>query len=158
MTLTNCGGEVLTRIKESFEGDYVFDGVFCTIGRAPQHTGNVITHFEVKDSKVARHGDHDLDYDKTIAFLNDMYPNFNKEQIDALYEFTAEESNNIDSIEDLEVFEDEFCGYEAFEVSFLFQNIRGLIARNQGFSAIEMNDEYGTSYLVMANTEYAIIA
>lgn len=144
MLLTNCGDERFTEIDNCHD---VFDGIFCTAGQGRQHTGKYANHFEVEDSKVASHGDHDLDYDKTIAFLQGLYPSFTEEQIDALYEFTAEESSNVGD-DDLDVFDGEFDCYEEWEVSFMFQNIRGQIAANQEFDAIEMDDEYGTSYFL----------
>ncbi len=150
MLLTNCGNEEITRIKESFEGNYAFDGLFCTAGADAQHDGSVVTHIEVKDELVA--SSRDIDYDKAIEFLTEEYSSLDEDQIDRLYELTAEECEVSD--DDIEAFHDEFYCSEAYELAFEMQNIRGLVARSQGFSAIEMSDEYGTSYLVMANTEY----
>lgn len=141
MKLTNCGNEKFNGIDDMHD---VFEGVFCTAGEDPQHDGKYINRFEVEDDKVADNGDWDLDYDKAIETLKNEYPDFDEDQLDVLYDCTAKDEAGTD----YSSLTDEFEYLEDFESRFKFQNLRGKIAADQGFDAICMNDEYGTSYFL----------
>lgn len=132
------------RKKNGFD---VFDGIFAAYGmESDYHSGKYTHRFVVKSEKVARHGDVDLDYNKSIIFLKNKYPYMSDTQIDRLYELTAEDGNLYDSEDDNPLSEE---GYEdTAEAIWELQNIRGGMAADQGFDAIEVDDEFGTSVFI----------
>lgn len=175
MFLTNVGQKV-TKILPKDEFGGVFDGVFTTDCREDEVEDLPdTTFFEVANEKIADNGDSDFDYDKTIAFLKKSYSTLTNEEIDVLYELTAEDKG----IQD--VFDDDLTNipflpakykkaYDSREelsltvtgdvfgdIGWECQNIRGLIAKDQGFDAVSMNDEYGTSYFIPYGTKAKIL-
>jgi hypothetical protein len=123
-----------------------FDGLFASYGETSNYGGGnkEITYYPRKGA-VARHGDVDFDYDKTIDFLKKKYPDADEDKLNDLYEITAEES----SVWDRAVNPLEDYGYDDLgEASWEAQNLRGQIAVDQGFDAVEMDDEFGTSIMI----------
>lgn len=167
-------GKIKKILKKS-ECGCMFDGIFTLAeDRSADNKNDFITYFEVEDDLIADEGDCDLDYEKTMTFLKSSYPDLTEEELNILYSLTAgdedirdfvEESVNIpflpekykreyDSIDEA-LFHIDGCVLG--DISLECQNIRGLIAKDQGYSAIAMSDEFGTSYLIMADTKYEII-
>ncbi len=134
---------VIPSKRSAFEN---FDGIFLSEGIDSSYSHGEYQHrYVVSSDKVARERDVDLDYDQSIAFIKSKFPDMTDEQVDAVYNFTAGDENVYDSEENpLEDY-----GYpEVHEASWEYQNIRGLIAKDQGFDAIAMNDEFGVSYFI----------
>lgn len=136
---THTGGEI-TQIDKGG----LFDGVFAVSGDEGYGLGGDVETKFIFKNPVASSGDSDFDYDKAIQTLKKQYPNQSDEFYDDLYSWTAEDkadpwSNNI--LEDL--------GFDdPGEASWEAQRLRGRIAHDQGFDAVAMNDETGTSYLI----------
>ena len=124
-----------------------FDGVFGSYGEYSDYgNGNVQTRFAIKEDKIARHSDIDLDYDKTILLLKEYRPELNNDQLDRLYDLTAMDKSIWDNPDDNPLHD--FGFEDTGGASWRFQNIRGKIAIDQGFDAIEVNDEFGTSVFI----------
>jgi len=144
----------VTEILNSYEikgCDSYFDGLFCEGGTVSNRTGEFKTVFEVADNTIADNGDHDLDYDKTMAFLSTEYSDLSEDELDTLYNYTAgDEECDEDDLPLLE-------SNETWEMAFIYQNIRGMIAKDQKFNAIAMSDEFGTSYFIPVDSEYKVV-
>jgi hypothetical protein len=152
MLFTNNGQEIKT-IKSRQEFGGYFDGIFASEGETSCHVGDYVNHIEVADELVASTSD--LDDEIALQFLENKYPEFNEGQISLLMDICCYQDT--DEWEHEEELSEMFPGLEMYEISFECQNIRGLIALNQGYSAVEMEDEYGISYFIMAGGEYKIV-
>ena len=140
--ITHSGGKI-----DDIKREGVFDGIFGVSGDFSGYglnNGDVQTSFAVKADKIAGSGDIDFDYDKSMEFLRKEFPEATGGEIDELYSAIAEDDfspwdNNV-----LERF-----GFnDPGEASFEAQRIRGKMASDQGFDAVAMSDESGTSYLL----------
>ena len=139
---THSGGDI-TEIKKGG----TFDGIFAAPGAESNYGvngGTKQTSLFVKKENIAGPGERDLDYQKSIDFLKKKYPSADEDTIDDLYRITAEDKNVFDmDTNPLDQF-----GYDDLgEASWEAQRLRGQIAKDQGFDAIAMSDESGTSYL-----------
>lgn len=119
--------------------------------------------FFAADRKIAAsHGPHvyvvelspnDVASSASLAFGNDEE---DEELIDAILseEFgsTDDEWRALVLEEEEEAFEEEVAPEDWAEFSWEGQRVRGRIAREFGYSAVEMSDEHGTSYLVFPGT------
>lgn len=140
--ITHSGGKI-----DDIKREGVFDGIFGVsddFSGYGLNNGDVQTSFAVKADKIAGNGDIDFDYDKSMQFLRKEFPEATGDEIDNLYSAIAEDNfspwdNNV-----LERF-----GFnDPGEASFEAQRIRGKMASDQGFDAVAMSDESGTSYLL----------
>lgn len=130
----------------------VFNGLFSINGDEGSAIGRGGYHhtYYPRKGKVAGEGDSDLDYDKSMSFLKKNYPYLEDSQYDEIYDVTAGDKN----IYDMEENPLEELGYsELNEASWEAQDIRGRIAADQGFDAIAMDDENGTSYFIPFGTK-----
>jgi len=146
---TNSVDKVLSKIKPKEDvGNWggPFDGIFLLEGDRGGARGYPYTHqFIAVPSRVARARDKDLDYDKTMAFLNKEYGYYNldDEQMQRLYDLTAWDDDVWDGGDNVLA----KFGYDDLgDASWEAQNIRGKIAKDQGYDLIAMLDEEGTSY------------
>jgi len=122
----------------------LFDGLFASPGDASEYGGEFQHKFYGR--RLADEGDVDLDYDKTMEYLRREYPDESDEFYDEIYEAVAEDKFDPWSSNQLEKY-----GYDdPGEASWEAQRLRGNIAQDQGFDAIAMDDEFGTSYLIPA--------
>lgn len=127
-----------------------FDGVFVSYGNESEYgNGKYQTRFLLKPYEIAGERDSDFDYDKAIGFLKKEYPDKSDEEIDILYDLSANDENVWDA-EINPLFENGF--EDLSEASWELQNLRGLIAKDQGFKAVEVDDEFGTSYFIPYGT------
>ena len=133
-------------------GDNIFHGIFASPGDVSEYGGKFNHRYIAKN--IAKSGDADLDYDKSIATLKKEYPDLDDDALNSLYEITAEDGNIFDlSNNPLEEF-----GYEDLgEASWEAQRIRGKIASDQGYDAIQMDDEFGTSYLIPSGSSAKLL-
>ena len=140
--ITHRGPEKVTSISD----DGVFSGIFGSAGETSRGGyGDVETTFYPRKGRVAGDGDRDLDYEKTIKFLQNEFPDADKELIQNIYEITADDSNVFNmKVNPLA----EYGFTDLGDASWEAQKIRGKIAADQGFDAIAMSDETGTSYLL----------
>lgn len=131
----------------------VFDGVFGLYG--PR--GHALINLE--DSKHISYiprsvaDSSDLDWDKTKASIKEKYSYLEDDQIEKLANLVIED-NNIDDFAD----EIDFLPMlDRGEISWELQNLRGKAAVDQGFDAIEMSDENGTSVMIPYGSKAKII-
>jgi N12 class adenine-specific DNA methylase len=148
--LTHASPDADPVIPRARNGMQLFDGIFASYGAQSEYGNGEHDHrFAIDSQKIAGERDADLDYDQSIAFLKSQYPGMSDEQIDTLYELTAEDRNVFD-YDDHPLSE---YGYDDLgEASWEYQNIRGKLAADQGFDAIAMDDEFGVSYFIPAGS------
>ena len=147
---TNSVDEWLPLIKKKEDvGNYggMFDGIFLLNELEGGARGYKYNHqFIANPEKVAGHYDKDLDYKKTMKFLKKEYGHeLDKDELSRLYDLTAYDEDLWDGGQNvLSKLNDEYddLGRASWEA----QNIRGKLAKNQGFDLIKMRDEEGTSY------------
>ena len=149
--VTHSGGEI-TEIEKGG----VFNGLF-TVDGPESFSGTGLegkqTTFAINRENIASSGDADLDYKSSIAFLKKKYPDADDEVIDILYEWVAEDNSTPWDNNVLEPF-----GFDdAGEASWHAQRLRGELAIDQGFDAIDMSDETGTSTLIPFGSKARII-
>lgn len=129
--------EQIPEIKDSG----VFGGIFASGKKsAAASHGKNIHKMSIKKDKIMRQYDYedilDSDIKNAAPWLDDA-------DIDRARDLIVYDSMPTDS----DVL---MLGADGFgEASWEAQRIRGLIAKNKGFSAAEMPDEHGTSYLVL---------
>jgi len=139
--ITHGSNEKITEIKK----DGLFDGIFGSAGEMSNQGGEIQNTFYPRKGKVAKRGDVSFDYDKTVDYLKKEFPDADEQKIEQIYDLTADDKNIF------EYGDNPFLeyGYEDLgEASWYAQKIRGQIAVNQGFDAVAMSDEFGTSYLI----------
>ena len=137
---THTGGNI-----EEIKRGGLFDGVFSVKGDDGYQMGGDIENKFIFRRPVAGSGDVDIDYDKAMKTIKKEYPDASDEELDMIYDMSAGDRNVYDmSTNPLERY-----GYDDIgEASWEGQRIRGRIANDQGFDAIAMSDEQGTSYLI----------
>ena len=147
---TNSVDEWLPSIKKKEDvGNYggMFDGIFLLNGSEGGSRGYDFDHqFIANPNKIANTRDKDLDFNKTMSFLKKEYGHeLNDDELSRLYDLTAYDDDIWDGGENvLSKLNDEYndLGRASWEA----QNIRGKLAKDQGFDLIKMRDEEGTSY------------
>lgn len=147
---TNSVDEWLSSIKKKEDvGNYggMFDGIFLLNGSEGGSRGYDFDHqFIANPNKIANTRDKDLDFNKTMSFLKKEYGHeLNDDELSRLYDLTAYDDDIWDGGENvLSKLNDEYndLGRASWEA----QNIRGKLAKDQGFDLIKMRDEEGTSY------------
>ncbi|HDM8359122.1 TPA: hypothetical protein ACQ31S_001683 [Yersinia enterocolitica] len=130
-------------------GDNVFDGLFASgnANVAGSH-GDVVYVYEVSDEKIANNATLNERIEEIIKFLGtEVYAcDVDDETIKALAYALAdgEETDEFD-----EIFYPRSCVIRRGACSWEMQRLRGRAAAYLGFDAIEMDDEHGTSYLIV---------
>lgn len=142
MELYHSSPEILTQIKAYNAYSYVdFGGVFVS---------------ESKNSALSHHDNlHTIEIDEDEILTQRELRNLDVAEFvtcDRMYEIVVEEDQVTE--EDVELFKAE----DLAQASWKAQAIRGKIAKKYGYKAVEMNDEHGTSYLVLAGTEIKFTA
>ena len=125
----------------AMSGDNVFDGLFASDDAdiAGSH-GDFVHVYEVQS--VADNSDLNSRIDEVINFLRDEVE-ADDDQIEELaYAIAGDECD--DAFE--EILSPRSCTGDA---GWEMQRLRGRVAAHLGFDAIEMNDEHGTSYLIV---------
>lgn len=134
-----------------------FGGLFTLESDDSPHGFGDYTHqFFARSGRVADDGDWDLDSERAFAFLKEQFPDLPDEKIDEIYDLTAGDkdiyqyysSETPDGYDPMLFAEmNNPIDSDLAEASWTAQKLRGQIAADQGFDAIAMSDEYGTSYL-----------
>jgi hypothetical protein len=123
----------------------LFDGVFASRGDVSEYGGVKQVQYDIDEDKIMAMGDSDVDYDSAIDFIKKEYPDADEDVVNDLYEIIAEDQNVFDmSSNPLEQFGFDDLG----EASWEGQRLRGKLAKDQGFDAVEMSDEFGASILI----------
>lgn len=134
---------------EEIKPEGLFDGVFASYGDTSEHGGGDYETSFIFRRPVAGARDWSLDYDQSMETLKREYPGESDEFYDTLYEWAAEDK--ADPWGDENILENH--GFDAGEASWEAQRLRGRIAVDQGFDAIAMSDEHGTSYLIPSGSK-----
>lgn len=130
-------------------GDNVFDGLFASSSAnvAGSH-GDAVHAYEVDDEKIADNAALNERIEEIIKFLGtEVYAcDVDDETITALAYALAdgEETDEFD-----EIFYPRSCVIRRGACSWEMQRLRGRAAAYLGFDAVEMDDEHGTSYLIV---------
>lgn len=145
------GGDNLTVL----DNEGIYDGVFASsdMDAASSHGDNVY-YTDIDEADVLTQHDlsYNIDSDEAEQALRRAYPAYDsltEAEKEIVWDSVIEDNAN-DHWDELT----QILGYEdAGEASWEAQRIRGHVAHELGFKAVEMNDEHGTSYLVLpANT------
>ncbi len=134
MNLYHGGGDDLTNINGGSGPGNIFGGIFASNNKqsALSH-GSSLYNVQVPSSKVLTQDILDSGIPE-----NDLYKLIRKSVID-------DDSNSVDPEDLMRVFREE----NPSEASWEAQRIRGDVAKNLGYQAVQMNDEHGISYLVL---------
>lgn len=105
---------------------------------------------------------YELDHDEVKAAFEAVCAEENVDaESDLIWEAVIEDANvfDMDEEEVLEAFEMAMIGEDASigMASWVAQRMRGQVARKLGYLAVEMDDEHGTSYLVLPGVEFAAV-
>lgn len=128
----------------SMSGDNIFDGIFASAydETAASH-GDFVHSYEVVN--IAENSDLNDKIDAVVTFLADEL-SISVEEVSALAEAIADDqcddcfSHLLNPRADVEPFAN---------ASWEMQRLRGRVAAHLGFDAVEMDDEHGTSYLIV---------
>ena len=141
------GGDNLTVL----DNEGVYDGVFASsdMDAASSHGDNVYyTDIDEADVLTQRDLSYNIDSDEAEQALRKAYPAYDSltdAEKEIVWDSVIEDNANAHWDELTQI-----LGYEdAGEASWEAQRIRGHVARELGYKAVEMNDEHGTSYLVL---------
>jgi hypothetical protein len=125
-------------------GDNVFDGIFASVDAdvAGSHGANVYAY---SVEKVATSADMNDRIEEVVAFLATEVA-ADEDEIEALANAIADDECD-DAFESILEPRSSVGGYAA--ASWEMQRLRGCVAAYLGFDAVEMDDEHGTSYLIV---------
>lgn len=141
------GGDSL----EVLDNEGIYDGVFASddMGAASSHGDNVY-YTDIDEADVLTQHDlsYNIDSDEAEQALRRAYPAYDSltdAEKEIVWDSVVEDNAN-DHWDELT----EILGYEdAGQASWEAQRIRGHVARELGYKAVEMDDEHGTSYLIL---------
>lgn len=125
----------------AMSGDNVFDGIFASadFDSADSH-GNFVHSYNVEN--IADSSDLNARIDEVISFLSS--------EIEADVDTIEEIANAIADDECDDSFAEFLSPRSATEdAGWEMQRLRGRVAAHLGFDAVEMDDEHGTSYLIV---------
>ncbi|MBI0677009.1 hypothetical protein HCH73_08170 [Citrobacter koseri] len=129
----------------AMSGDNIFDGIFaCSDSDVAGSHGNFVYSYNVES--IADNGDLNDRIADVISFLRSEVE-ADEEQLEALaYALAGDECDDAfaDILSPRTDSADEFAA-----ASWEMQRLRGRAAAHLGFDAVEMEDEHGTSYLIV---------
>lgn len=149
MELFHGSNSVVSEVKDIG----LFGGVFahCNEDVALSHGSNLHV-INVDDERVlTQHAlSYELDYEAVCAALRNVAV-VEDDDFDMMYEIVIEEASlsSFDEEEVLRVFRAD----DLAEAGWDAQRMRGKVAAKLGYLAVEMDDEHGTSYLVLPGAE-----
>ncbi|EOU9192923.1 hypothetical protein ACNZ6D_003660 [Escherichia coli] len=130
----------------AMSGNNVFDGLFACLDRdiAASH-GNSIFIYHVDGDKIAESRDLNARFQEVYAFLRNELDTADVEEIAdrVIWDNDSDIENFADILSPR--LDSDISGAYSWEL----QRLRGRVAAYLGFDAIEMNDEHGTSYLIV---------
>ena len=129
----------------------VFDGMFALTSRFGNYGTGAKYFADIADGKILTQ--HDIDYEishkDTIAALRKAMPWLADADVDFAYEAVIEDKHNrLDEGDLTRIFREDSFGEASWEA----QRVRGLVAKELGYQAVQMSDENGTSTLLVAGT------
>lgn len=128
----------------------IFDGLFGSLGEISEAGGVKQITFFPRKGKVMGSGDIDVDSIEGVEWLKKEFPDADEDRLDDLYDIILDDKNVFDkplNPLDVEGFED------LGEASWEAQRLRGKYAADHDFDAVEMDDEFGTSFLIPFNSK-----
>lgn len=128
----------------------MFGGVFAGAG-ANSHVGRdgALYYADIPEDAILTHQalNYDINYDDQVAALRKSMPRLSDDDLDLAYEVVIEQKDvwgrDWDDVERV------FGGDDFGEASWEGQRIRGQVAKRLGYKAVEMDDEHGTSWLLL---------
>lgn len=127
----------------------LFGGVFASaIERSARSHGDNLYRTELPESSILTQ--RDLDYDiareDIEEALKQSMSRLSNADLEAAYQAVIDDqADRIDGDELMRIFKEDDVGSASWEA----QRIRGQVAKRLGYKAVEMNDEHGTSYLLL---------
>ncbi|MDO4700690.1 MAG: hypothetical protein Q4A69_08410 [Moraxella sp.] len=122
--------------------DNVFDGIFASDrSSVAESHGEHVYAYEVQSIACSR----DLHCDDAIKIIADELCITDLSLASEIAEAVADEASLADYAEYL----DPRSAFDADDLGWEMQRLRGVIARNLGYDAVECLDEHGTSYLIV---------
>lgn len=131
-------------IAAKVSGENVFDGLFGSqIESVAASHGDYVFAYEVES--IADNSDLDSRYEDVYSFLREELGVNDVEDIADRLMF----DNNSDIDDFAEILSPRLDADIPGAYAWEFQRLRGRIAAHLGFDAVEMDDEHGTSYLIV---------
>ena len=128
----------------------VFDGMFASVGDWGNYGTGAQYFSDIPSDKVlSQHDlDYDIDYQEVKSALEKSF-RFDESDFDTVWEAVIDDkSHKVDDDDMLRIFNSDSIGESSWEA----QRIRGRVAKALGYQAVEMDDENGTSYLIVSGT------
>ena len=128
----------------------VFDGIFASDNKniAASHGINVYT-YDVEN--IATDADLGGNFEKVVSILRGEVSRYiDDETLEALAEDICNDENTGDYLDVLNPRVMKGDADDDARVSWEMQRLRGRVAAELGYGAVEMEDEHGTSYLIVA--------
>jgi hypothetical protein len=128
----------------AMSGDNVFDGIFaCADADVAGSHGDFVHAYNV--SNIADNEDLNSRIDEVVTFLASEIE-ADEETINSLANAIADDECDAEYADYLTP---RSCADEFAAASWEMQRLRGRVAAHLGFDAVEMEDEHGTSYLIV---------
>lgn len=149
------GGEI-----ELVEDSGLFRGVFASARDEAARSHGRLHYVDIDDAHILTNYalNYELEHDAVKAAFRAVCK---EEGVDPDSEIAwaavveDEDVFDMDACEVLEAFEPAMIGEESVGMAgWVAQRMRGQVARKLGYQAVEMNDEHGTSYLVLPGVEF----
>ncbi len=128
----------------------VFDGMFALAGGWGNYGTGAQYFADIPREKVlTQHElDYELDYETVKSALAESF-SFEESDLETVWSAVVEDKSQSVDADDLQrIFREDSIGEASWEA----QRIRGKVASALGYQAVEMDDENGTSYLIVAGT------
>lgn len=140
------------KIIKEIKPSGTFEGVFASPERsvAASH-GDVIHKVQIPEQSILTDYDlnYSIDFDKTKDALKKSMPWLDDDDLDLAWKAVIEDKANDLDANDLE----RIMKTDPDEAVWEAQKLRGQVAKNLGYKAVEMNDEHGTSYLILPGSK-----
>lgn len=139
------------KIQIGYVGDVpsnIFDGIFASsyYGVADSH-GEHVYAYDVNDENIANSQNLSSEYKKVYAFLMKELNIANVDDVEEIADRVIwDNCSDIDEFADLLTRAE---GKDTGSLSWELQRLRGRVAASLGYDAVEMDDEHGTSYLIV---------
>jgi len=151
--LYHGGNAGLSEIKGGTGPGNIFGGLFTSgnLDAAKSHGDGSTYAIDIEASKILSQDLLDeIDQADIAAALKKAMPWLDDEDFDTAYKAVVDDrSHRVDEDELMRIFREDSVGQASWEA----QRVRGELAKQLGFKAVEMNDEHGTSFLVLPGSK-----
>lgn len=126
----------------------IFGGIFAAPSEHSALSHAPVLHvIEIDDSEILTQQELSYHVDYSVAKqIIAAELECTGDDLDRACELVIEDGMATD--DDARIFKTEDAGYASWEA----QRVRGVLARKLGYKAVEMNDEHGTTYLVLSGS------